>query len=198
MRMPVRVRRYPVLWAVCLLVAQVALLVACGGPTNAVTGQAALATATTLVTDTPSALPSGTPPSTATNTPRPAPTATPRPTPTATPRPTPTATATPRPTPTATSAPPTPTSTPKTVVIQISGFAFSPSSVTIHVGDTVEWENMDSVNHTTTSDNGDPASWDSGALANGATFSFTFTKAGVYAYHCAIHPSMTGTITVPS
>lgn len=84
------------------------------------------------------------------------------------------------------------------MIIKISGFAFSPSSLTIRVGDTVEWMNMDSVDHTTTSDSGDPASWDSGALATNATFSVTFTQSGVYTYHCAIHPSMTGTITVTS
>jgi plastocyanin len=68
--------------------------------------------------------------------------------------------------------------------------------VTIHVGDAIEWKNMDGVDHTTTSDSGDPASWDSGPLANGTMFTFTFMKAGVYTYHCAIHPFMTGTITV--
>ena len=68
--------------------------------------------------------------------------------------------------------------------------------MTIHIGDTIEWKNMDSVDHTTTSDSGDPASWDSGPLATDATYSVTFTAAGVYTYHCAIHAFMTGTITV--
>jgi plastocyanin len=54
---------------------------------------------------------------------------------------------------------------------------------------------MDTVTHTTTSDNGDPASWNQ-TLAPGATFSFTFTKPGTYTYHCAIHAFMTGTIIV--
>jgi plastocyanin len=34
------------------------------------------------------------------------------------------------------------------------------------------------------------------AAANGATFGFTFTKAGTFAYHCSIHPSMTATVVV--
>jgi plastocyanin len=38
--------------------------------------------------------------------------------------------------------------------------------------------------------------WDSGDLANGASFSHTFTAPGTYAFHCNIHPSMTGSVTV--
>ncbi len=33
-------------------------------------------------------------------------------------------------------------------------------------------------------------------LGNGATFSFTFDKAGTYPYHCSIHPNMKGTVVV--
>jgi plastocyanin len=81
-------------------------------------------------------------------------------------------------------------------MVSISDFAFSPNSLTIRVGDTVEWMNTVSTNHTTTSDSGDPASWDSGPLGLNATYSVTFTKPGTYTYHCSIHPFMTGTITV--
>jgi predicted lipoprotein with Yx(FWY)xxD motif len=50
------------------------------------------------------------------------------------------------------------------------------------------------VNHTVTSDTG---AWpDSGSLAPNQTFSHTFAKAGTYAYHCAIHPSMTAKVNV--
>ena len=84
------------------------------------------------------------------------------------------------------------------MIITISGFAFSPASVTITAGTTVEWINKDSVMHTSTSNSGDPASWDSGPLATNGTFSFTFTVAGTYGYHCNIHPFMTATIIVTS
>jgi hypothetical protein len=57
----------------------------------------------------------------------------------------------------------------------------------------VTWTNMDSATHTVTSDTG---AFDSKNLANGASFSFTFTQAGSYAYHCAIHTRMVASIVV--
>jgi predicted lipoprotein with Yx(FWY)xxD motif len=61
-------------------------------------------------------------------------------------------------------------------------------------GTTVIWTNKDNVDHTVTSNTG---AWpDSGNLATNHTFSHTFTKAGIYAYHCALHPSMTAKVIV--
>lgn len=77
--------------------------------------------------------------------------------------------------------------------VAISNFAFSPATLTVSVGTKVTWTNNDSVAHTVTADNGAFGSQDVGS---GSTFSFTFTKAGTYTYHCAIHPYMTATITV--
>jgi plastocyanin len=77
--------------------------------------------------------------------------------------------------------------------VSIAGFAFSPASSTIKVGDKITWTNKDSTTHTVTADDG---SFNSGDLATGATFSFTFTKAGSHAYHCSIHPSMKATVVV--
>jgi hypothetical protein len=76
--------------------------------------------------------------------------------------------------------------------VTIAGFAFSPASVTVHVGDTVTWTNNDGVSHTATS----VGAFDTGVIASGATASATMTKAGTFTYHCAIHRSMTGTIVV--
>lgn len=75
--------------------------------------------------------------------------------------------------------------------IKISGFAFSPSELTVAKGATVTWTNNDGVAHTITS-----GSFDSGSIKNGGSFSFTFTQAGTYDYYCSIHPSMKGKITV--
>jgi plastocyanin len=77
--------------------------------------------------------------------------------------------------------------------VGISNFAFDPADLTVKVGAKVTWTNHDSVQHTVTADGG---GFDSGPIGQGATFSFTFAKAGTYKYHCAVHPQMTGQITV--
>ncbi|HEX4984188.1 MAG TPA: cupredoxin domain-containing protein, partial [Ilumatobacteraceae bacterium] len=76
--------------------------------------------------------------------------------------------------------------------IVISGFAFS-EDITVPVGTTVVVRNDDSAPHTWTADDG---AFDSETIDGGGTFEFTFTEAGTFAFHCNIHPSMTGTITV--
>ncbi len=98
---------------------------------------------------------------------------------------------------------PTPTGTVHDVAIR--GMEFSPHDITIKVGDSVRWTNLDAVTHTVTS--GDPdagnagALFDSGNLAPDKTFEFKFTTAGTYEYFCRIHyltfPSMRhATVTV--
>ncbi len=82
--------------------------------------------------------------------------------------------------------------------ITIENFAFNPATLTIKPGSTVTWTNRDGVDHTIVADSGSPASFKSEALADGASFSFTFTQPGTYGYYCSIHPSMKGTIIVQS
>jgi plastocyanin len=77
--------------------------------------------------------------------------------------------------------------------VRIAGFAFAPDSLSAEVGQSVEWTNQDDAAHTVTADGG---AFDSGSLAGGKEFSFAFDQAGTYAYHCNIHPSMKGTVTV--
>ena len=78
--------------------------------------------------------------------------------------------------------------------VQITGFTFTPNNITVKVGDTVTWENMDSTAHTVTSSlaNGPK----SGTLQKGQSYSFKFTQAGTYNYACKFHPSMVGSVTV--
>ena len=77
----------------------------------------------------------------------------------------------------------------------ISGYAFSPASITVAKGTKVTWTNKDSVGHTVTEDDSQtgPAS---STLNQGQSYSYTFNTAGTFHYHCTIHPYMTGTVTV--
>ncbi|HEX8025667.1 MAG TPA: plastocyanin/azurin family copper-binding protein [Candidatus Limnocylindrales bacterium] len=81
-----------------------------------------------------------------------------------------------------------------TVAAGIKNFAFDPATVTAKVGDTITWTNNDTAGHTVTLDA--QSACDTGTIASGATGSLTFTAAGTYAFHCKIHSSMHGTITI--
>ena len=72
---------------------------------------------------------------------------------------------------------------------------FDPEEITIYVGDTITWTNNDGMSHTATSTSG-PTSFDSGNIASGSNWSFTFTEAGTYDYKCDYHSSMTAVIIV--
>ena len=76
--------------------------------------------------------------------------------------------------------------------VTIDNFAFSPPTLNAKVGQKVTWTNKQDVAHTVTANGG---AFDH-PMPSGATFSFTFTKAGTFAYHCTIHPSMQATIVV--
>jgi plastocyanin len=78
--------------------------------------------------------------------------------------------------------------------VSISNYEFTPASITVKAGTKVTWTNQDSVEHTVTGDGSDGPQ--SGSLAKGDSYSFTFDKAGTYAYHCQMHPYMKGTVTV--
>jgi amicyanin len=77
--------------------------------------------------------------------------------------------------------------------VDIVDFAFSPQTLTIQVGDTVTWTNLDQVQHTATSTTG---TFDTGLLDQNASSSVTFTEPGTYDYLCTPHPTMTGQIVV--
>jgi plastocyanin len=88
-----------------------------------------------------------------------------------------------------------------TVDIDIEGDAFAKPVITVSVGTTVRWTNLDYTYHTVTSDTGlfDSSSLSpaEGELIN-ASFSYTFTEPGTFNYHCSIHPDMTGVVIVES
>jgi plastocyanin len=76
-------------------------------------------------------------------------------------------------------------------------WTFDPNDITVPLGATVTWTNTGATGHTVTSDD-DGASFDSGNVDPGATFSFTATAPGTFTYHCGFHPWMTGSLTVTS
>ena len=80
----------------------------------------------------------------------------------------------------------------ETAQISILDFNFS-SPITVETGATVTVTNNDGADHTWTADDG---AFDSGVLAPGDSFGFTFDEAGEFSYHCEIHPSMTSSVTV--
>ena len=70
-------------------------------------------------------------------------------------------------------------------------FAFSPSNVTVNVGDVISFVNQDSAPHEVAIDGASL-----GQQAQGQTVKWTAAKAGTFSLKCLIHPSMTGQITV--
>ncbi|MFF9647012.1 cupredoxin domain-containing protein [Kitasatospora aureofaciens] len=80
--------------------------------------------------------------------------------------------------------------------VTIQNFAFAPASLKVKAGTTVTWTNKDTDAHTVTSKQGSGGPLNSAPLTTGATYRYTFTKAGTYAYYCSIHPFMTATVVV--
>ena len=84
-----------------------------------------------------------------------------------------------------------------TQAVSIGDNFFSPASLTINAGDTVEWTNNGNVVHTATSDSTPSAAFNSGNLSRGDKFSLRLGTPGTYEYSCRIHGvSMSGTIIV--
>lgn len=140
-------------------------------------------TATPTVTPTSTSTPVT--PNTATHTPTATPTHTQTPTNTPTPTHTPTATATATP----------PVATDHTV--DVDSNSFSPQVLTIKVGEKVTWRRQNGF-HSVTADD---VSFNQPAGSDWTTFSFTFTQAGTFPYHCTVHggpggAGMSGTVIV--
>jgi plastocyanin len=80
-------------------------------------------------------------------------------------------------------------------LVQVQDFSFSPTPLTVPQGTSVSWHNNGPTSHTSTSDVG---LWTTTTLATGTTSGpVLFKAAGVYAYHCKIHPFMHGKVRVP-
>ncbi|MHB8830737.1 MAG: cupredoxin domain-containing protein [Patescibacteria group bacterium] len=93
----------------------------------------------------------------------------------------------------ATQPAPKPVETKSKIYVTIQNFSFQPSDVSAKKGDSIIFTNQDSVPHTITSQ-----TFDSGQLQKGQSFTLNTSNLspGTYSFHCSIHPSMTGTITI--
>jgi plastocyanin len=79
-------------------------------------------------------------------------------------------------------------------MVEISEFAYGPATVTIPVGGSITWTNLDSAPHTATAQ--DREILQSGTLQQGESFTQTFDTPGTYEYFCEFHADMSGTIIV--
>ncbi|HEV8624482.1 MAG TPA: plastocyanin/azurin family copper-binding protein [Acidimicrobiia bacterium] len=70
---------------------------------------------------------------------------------------------------------------------------YEPAELTAKVGQVVKWKNEGAEAHTVTAED---KSFDSGSMAPGAEFQFTFSKPGTYSYSCTPHPWAKGTVKV--
>lgn len=76
--------------------------------------------------------------------------------------------------------------------VRIKDFMYGPATTTVAPGAKVTWANEDSAPHTATVKGG----FDTDSITQGKSASVTLAKAGTYAYYCAFHPYMKGTIVV--
>jgi plastocyanin len=70
---------------------------------------------------------------------------------------------------------------------------YEPAEVSVKVGQMVKWKNEGQEAHTVTAEDG---SFDSGSMAPGAEFQFTFSQPGTFAHTCTPHPWAKGTVKV--
>lgn len=82
----------------------------------------------------------------------------------------------------------------ETASVVIERFTFQPRTITVKIGTTVTWRNLDSVEHTVTGENGTGPQSD--RLSKDETYSYTFTETGTFPYYCVPHPYMTGVVEV--
>ena len=90
---------------------------------------------------------------------------------------------------------PSPSPTPAVAVIEMGDNFFDPAQLTVKVGTTVTWKVVGQSTHDLAARDG---SFVNNTMSFGQTFSFTFAKAGRYAYVCTQHEGdgMTGEVTV--
>ena len=82
---------------------------------------------------------------------------------------------------------------PTAAKVTIKSLKYSPDTIQITKGETIEWVNDDLTPHTVTSSSGE---FDSGSMDVGATWRHTFSQPGTFAYSCTFHQEMKGSVIV--
>lgn len=85
------------------------------------------------------------------------------------------------------------TTDPGDVAVTVKDFAFEPTEISAKVGQVIAFTNTGAAPHTASLDDGSCATPNINA---GAADGLTFSAAGSYPFHCAIHSQMKGTFTV--
>jgi plastocyanin len=78
--------------------------------------------------------------------------------------------------------------------VTIQTVKYSPETIEIKRGETVEWQNNDLTPHTVTSQTGNELN--SGSVEPDATWNHTFSQPGTFPYYCTFHTEMKGTVIV--
>jgi plastocyanin len=79
----------------------------------------------------------------------------------------------------------------QTYTIRIEDMKFEPASLTVHVGDTVVWQNDDMVPHTAVG-----PGFTSPTIPADQSYTWKAGQAGSFPYVCTLHPMMSGSVTV--
>ncbi|GAB3394866.1 cupredoxin domain-containing protein [Amycolatopsis echigonensis] len=82
-----------------------------------------------------------------------------------------------------------------TQTVMMQDYAYSPASLTVHVGDTVTWVQHDTAPHDVVTTSA-PVAFRSPQLSQGQSWSYTFSTPGTYSYYCSVHPDMRAQVIV--
>ena len=80
-----------------------------------------------------------------------------------------------------------------TKTVKITATAFKPATVTIATGSAIKWSNTDTKAHQVVANSG---AFASPTIRAGRAWTHTFSTAGTYKYHDALHPALTGKVVV--
>ena len=81
-----------------------------------------------------------------------------------------------------------------TDTVTIDDFEYFPPEAAVAAGTEVTVDNVDSVGHTLSSEDG--GLFDTGGIDSGDSTTFSVDEPGMYPYICEFHPTMHGTLTV--